>query len=131
MTDVGMGDKGIVTLASLVQQDRLKQLNELCISGNVGITDQGINSLAQAIEARGLRRLITFLLKGFDTDRVTLAGIRVIAHAVAEKCPKCEEFIVEDDYQDAVNEKVLSSCGQRWHFITPARISFQQREVRR
>lgn len=59
----------------------------------------------------GLPRLLYIQLEDLDTDRVTLVGIRALAHVVAKKCPKCDELLVNDDYRDAVFDIVLSKYG--------------------
>lgn len=59
LNEVGMGDKGLASLAYLFYRDRCEQLKCLYISYNRAITDQGIIALACAIGARGLPKLDT------------------------------------------------------------------------
>lgn len=54
LASMKIGDEGIVALASLVEQDRFKQLKYIDLSQNEAITDRSLILLAKAIGRRGL-----------------------------------------------------------------------------
>jgi hypothetical protein len=52
-----MSDRGMAALESVVRHGRLERLEELNLSNNKSVTDDGIIALAQEIDARGLPKL--------------------------------------------------------------------------
>ena len=97
LDDVGMGDKGIAALASLVSQGRLKQLVDLNLRGNGDVTNQGIISFAKAIGAHGLPRLEEIEMRGLDNRKVTALGISALAHAINYKRESNPEFFCHNE----------------------------------
>lgn len=88
LKDVGMRDGGLSALASLVNRGCLEQLRELDISDNYSLTEQGIISLARAIDARGLPRLEKFAMR--ELGDVSGQGIGAIIYAVFKGCPQLQ-----------------------------------------
>jgi len=64
LEDVGMSDEGIAGLAALIHKGRLNQLIAMHLSENSLVTDRGVITLAQAIDAHGLPILDTFKTRG-------------------------------------------------------------------
>lgn len=75
LMDVGMGDKGMIALASVIYQGRLEQLVDLSISGYSGVSDRGFIVLARAIEMRGLPLIRSFDLHGLKANNMTVVGM--------------------------------------------------------
>lgn len=94
LDDVGMGDGGIAALASLVAQGRLEQIAWLKFSGNNKLIDQGVITLAQAIEARGLPILRVFTMRMIFKLRAV--GITAIAQALTKGCPRLVSYKLTD-----------------------------------
>jgi len=57
IVNIGMSDRGMAALESVVRHGRLERLEELNLSNNKSVTDDGIIALAQEIDARGLPKL--------------------------------------------------------------------------
>ncbi len=53
-----MGDKGLAALASVIRAGRLEELEELYLYDNPAVTDEGVTSLAGAIQGAGQRGLL-------------------------------------------------------------------------
>jgi hypothetical protein len=105
--NVGLGDKGIAALASLDEKGRMKQLKLLIISKNKALTQQGIITLARAIEAHGLPMREEFRLRGLDADNVTLLGISAIALAVITRCPNLKRLSLMCSGSDEVYHEMV------------------------
>jgi len=73
LEDVGMSDEGIAGLAALIHKGRLNQLIAMHLSENSLVTDRGVITLAQAIDAHGLPILDTFKMRGIR--ELTAVGI--------------------------------------------------------
>lgn len=71
-------------------QGRMEQLKELYISLNAALTQQGIITLACAIDARGLPMLELFAMA--QLGEMTARGIGAIAYAVFKGCPQLKEI---------------------------------------
>lgn len=93
LDNVGMGDQGLVALASLIDQGRLVQLEALNVSGNESVTDQGYIALARAIDIGGLSNLS--MLQIYRLAKLTGVGISAISLAVIKGCPQLEEIDLE------------------------------------
>lgn len=57
LENVGMGDRGLAALASMIRMGRFEGLESLKLSYNEDVTDEGICVLAQAVEDTGKRGL--------------------------------------------------------------------------
>lgn len=118
---VGMGDEGIAALASLVYRGRMEDLTSLSISRNENVTDQGVNALAQAIDARGLPLLRGFGVSKLATD-MTVLEIRTIVGTVLSRCPQLTEIHLGEEnggHRDAVTsmlEEAERAGKVRVHF---------------
>jgi len=96
LCDVGLTDVGMTVVSSLLYQGCFEQLQLLNLSGNRGMTNQGIVALARAIETRGLPLLKEFSLFKSTNDQVTLLWISAIAQAVIKGCPNFTLCIYSD-----------------------------------
>jgi len=115
LSDVGMGDEGIAALAPLVSQGRMQQVTELSLSGNSGLTKQGIITLAEAIDARGLPKLRASHLSGLlpATDEESILGITTFVHAVTKGCPPLKEFTFDPTHQDVITDMIKAAGWKR------------------
>lgn len=68
----------------------MEQLKILSISRNNALTQQGIITLARAIDARGLPMLNIFFME--ELREMTAIGIGAIAHAVIKGCPRLKKI---------------------------------------
>lgn len=115
---VGMGDEGMIALASLVSQGCMQQMEKLGLSWNAGVTDRGVIALARAIETRGLPMLVSFRMGGMTRDKVTLLGFSAIAHAVINGCPQLKEIALkgllnfDDDTLSNVVNGMVEAAGR-------------------
>lgn len=87
-----MGDKGIVALASIINQDCFEQLKFLSLSANIATSDRGIIALARAVETRGLPMLEGFVMDMRNSNDMTIEGISAIAFATIKSCPKLKQM---------------------------------------
>ncbi len=94
LKNVGMGDKGIAAVASLVSQGHMNKLKVLNITKNKALTHQGFVYLARAIDARGLPMLETFRMQ--KILNVTLGSMCAITHALIKGCPRLKEIDFTD-----------------------------------
>jgi len=78
LNEVGMGDKGLKALASLIHRGRFNKLKQLHISYNGAITDRGMIALARAIDACGLPKLEKLWVEGLN--EVTVSGCSAPLH---------------------------------------------------
>lgn len=85
---VGMSDKGMIALATLIDQGRVEQLTDLNLTESECETDRGVGALAQAIETRGLPMLENLNLSSFNVEKVAVQGISDIAKALLKHCPR-------------------------------------------
>lgn len=113
LSDVGMGDEGIAALASLVSQGCMQQVTELSLSSNGGVTNRGIISLAQAIDARGLSNLRALHLCGMlpATDKETVLGITTLGHAITKGCPPLKDFTFDPAHRDMITVTLSEGGG--------------------
>ena len=95
---MGMRDGGLSALVSLVNRGCLEQLRELDNSDNYSLTEQGIISLARAIDARGLPRLEKFAMR--ELGDVSGQGIGAIIYAVFKGCPQLQEIKLVGSFED-------------------------------
>ena len=110
-----MGFGGISALASLVDQGRLKRLKALYISKNEAVPQQGIITLARAIDKRGLPMLET--LKMTKLGEMTARAIGAIAHAVFKGCPQLQAIELmgsgwDTDTSREVVEGIVEAAGR-------------------
>ena len=99
-----MGDEGIIALASLVEQDRFKQLKHIDLSQN----NRSLILLAKAIGQRGLPMLEIFMLGGLDTSKVTAQGAAAIAHVLINGSPKLSRLYMRPtDHESSVYSCVI------------------------
>ena len=121
LEDVGMDDKGPAALASVVRAGRFDRLGRLFLGCNAAVTDEGVSLLAQAVEERGLPILSKF--RADYLQLVTGAGVRALAHALIQNCPRLKLLDLfgsganEEGLQDAVAEMVrVADCRYRVEF---------------
>lgn len=92
VSSVGICKVGMAALASAVQQGKFERLGRLelkddpGITDDSGITDEGIIALAQAIDARGLPALKTFVMLRLS-ENVTILAFSAITHALVKGSP--------------------------------------------
>ena len=87
----------------LVRQGRLGRLEELNLSNNKGVTDNGFISLARAIEASGLPRLQHIRISKLDKMKVTTLGFGAIAYPVTKGSPQLKSINLECNKQKAAS----------------------------
>ena len=105
---MNMGEEGVVALASLVEQDRLKQLKRIDLSQSEDITNRGLFLLAKGIGRRGLPMLETFLSAGLDTSKLTAQGAAAIAHVLINGSPKLNTLYMRPtDYDNCIYSSVI------------------------
>lgn len=105
---MNIGDEGIVALASLVEQDRFKQLKYINLSVNEAITDRSLILLAEAIGRRGLPMLETCLLEGLDTSKVTVQAAAAIAPVLINGSPKLKRLYMRlTDHENNIYSRVV------------------------
>jgi hypothetical protein len=105
---MNMGDEGIVALASLVEQDRFKQLKRIDLSRNEHITDRSLILLAKAIGQRGLPMLETFMLEGLDTSKVAAQGAAAIGQVLINGSPKLNRLFMRPvDHENCIYSSVI------------------------
>lgn len=107
----------MVALASVVRQGRLERLEELNLSNNKGVTDNGVIALAQAIEASGLSRLRLIRISKLDKVKVTTLGFGAIAYAIIKGSPQLKSINVECNGSEAASlrttiEGMLRAAGR-------------------
>jgi len=117
LVNIGMCDRGMSALASLVRQGRLERLEELNLSNNKGVTDNGIIALARAIEASGLPRLQHIRISKLDKMKVTILRFGAIAYAIIKGSPQLKSINVECNEQEAASlrttiESMLRAAGR-------------------
>lgn len=105
LANVGMCDRGMVALASVVRHGRLKRLEELDLSHNIGVTDDGIIALAREIDARGLPKLRLIQMLKLDKMKVTTSGFGAIAYAAIKGSPQLKSILMECNEQEATSLK--------------------------
>jgi len=108
---VGMGDKGIAAVASLIGAGRFKQLGWISLSNNVDFTDAGVGLLARAIEVAGKDGLpMLDKLYGREMSLVTGAGVGLLAHTLITHCPRLKLLdMSENDENASAHEAVVEA----------------------
>ena len=106
---VGMGDAGVVALASVVSQGHFEELKYFCFGRNSDVTDQGMTALARAIDAQGLPMLELITIDGLD--RLTDIGVGAIMDALIKRCPRLARIAWGPPENDLVRNK-LQEAGR-------------------
>ena len=106
---VGMGDAGVVALASVVSQGHFEELKYFCFGRNSDVTDQGMTALARAIDAQGLPMLELITIDGLD--RLTDIGVGAIMDALIKRCPQLARIAWGPPENDLVRNK-LQEAGR-------------------
>lgn len=94
LAEEGMGDEGFKALASVVYAGRMQQLEDLDLSRNGGLTDEGITALARAINVRGLPALerLSIVEWSNSPNKVTILEVGAIALALVNQCPRLKRL---------------------------------------
>ena len=100
LQDVGLGNEGMAALASVIDQGRMGRTEYLDLSAGRGVTDDGIITLAKAIDARKLPEVRFLSVYQLHKTGLTTLGLDAICQASVNSCPKLVEFYM-DDYPDA------------------------------
>lgn len=120
---MGMDDAGMAALASVVRAGRFEKLEEITLSFNPEVTDQGACVFARAIESAGERGLPK--LRWFVANRLpplTTKGVGALAFALIKNCPRlvwmCMQERDSDDWAHEMVEGFVSAagCGHRLGF---------------
>jgi hypothetical protein len=117
IVNIGMSDRGMAALESVVRHGRLERLEELNLSNNKSVTDDGIIALAQEIDARGLPKLRHITMLGLNKIKVTTLGFGAIAYAIIKGSPNLKSIRVECNEQEAASvrrtiEGMLRAAGR-------------------
>lgn len=103
LDEVGMGDGGMVALASVIYQGRMQEMEDVNLSEVPGMTDKGLIALARAINARGLPNVRQFFIQMDDKNRKwTALGFGALTLAFASGCPRLRkiDLVCPDRGQD-------------------------------
>ena len=119
LANAGTGDGSMAALATVVHGGRFKHLDWLVISHNAAVTDDGMCTVAHAIEEAGkhglpmLRKLIANALRP-----VTLMGVSALSLALINNCPRLKNVDLSGRENEAISDKavmegMLRAVGRR------------------
>jgi len=84
-----VGDGGMTTMASVIDQGRMGQIREIELSYIIyNMTDKGLIAFAQAIDARGLRKVKEVDIHIWETVTYTALGFGALTLAFVNGCPE-------------------------------------------
>ena len=93
LDEMGMGDGGIVALASVIYQGRMQEMEEFNLSEVPDLTDKGLIALARAINARGLPNVRHFFIMNDGKERKwTVLGFGALTLAFVSGCPRLQQI---------------------------------------
>ncbi len=107
---LGMGKRGMASLANVIRVGHVDRLETLCLSRNDGVGDDGFCALARAVEESGERGVPILSIFGATSIlSVTEASMGALASALINKCTRLTHLGLDNGYSEAPLRKAMAA----------------------